>query len=98
MNDTKLETLITEVKLAASFQAGAWSKVIKQARVYAHMKAHGSFVERRGPNNLETVVRICASDRERYEKVFLSNLLFAIEDAFVEDAMLGGRFCPGIDA
>lgn len=77
-----VETLETILK-AQRFQAGAWTKVVEQARTYAMFAATGSYME----NNVRRTVS--HSDKANYEKMFADYLLRAARDAFFEDALVG---------
>jgi hypothetical protein len=80
---TSKETLEAIIK-AQRYQAGAWQKVVDCARQYAMMKATGSYMENGSRH------RINFSDKASMEKMFADTLLRAAEDAFVEDALVGG--------
>jgi hypothetical protein len=60
-----------------------WEQVIKAARQYAMMEAHGAYMEN------GSVAIVCFNDRKQYSKMFQENLLRAACDAFRDDAVLG---------
>ena len=78
------EETIKKLIEAQKYQAGAWQKVIDEGRAYAQMKTFGSYVEK------ERVITVCFSDRKKMEEMFRDNLLRACDDAFREDALMGG--------
>jgi hypothetical protein len=68
---------------AQRFQGGAWATVIEKARIYAMAEATGSYVENGNR------IGISRGEKERYVQMFADNLLWAVRDAFFEDAMMG---------
>lgn len=79
----ELTTVVAELVKSRKYQRGAWQKVIDEARKYAQMKAHGTYIER------GNVMHCCPGDLEPYTKRFRDNLLQAVESAYIEDAIMG---------
>ncbi len=82
----QLTHIVTTLKTAQAYQRGAWVKVQEIGRNWAMVKAHGCYMER-GDR-----ISLCFSDRKNYEEMFLGNLLRAVDDAFIEDAIAGQAF------
>ena len=83
MSEEVIQQVVEQTLKAQKYRNGAWLKVIDEGRKYAMMKATGKYIER------DSVISVGLSDRESYIEMFRNNLLHAVEDAFVEDALLG---------
>lgn len=78
-----LAVVVAELAKSRAYQRGAWVKVIEIGRQYAQVKLHGSYVEN------GRVITVSHSARSDMVEHFQSNLLHAIEAAFLEDALMG---------
>lgn len=84
MSDEQFSTAVEEVLKARNYQTAAWDKVKTVGRQYAQMKTMCSYIE-------NGVCRLISrSEQTQYTEVFKRNLLRAVEDAFLEDAVVGG--------
>lgn len=83
MSEEVIKQVVDEALKAQKYRNGAWLKVIDEGRKYAMMKATGKYIKG------DSVISISFSDRESYIEMFRNNLLHAVEDAFVEDALVG---------
>ncbi len=81
--DEVIQQVVDQALKAQKYRNGAWLKVIEEGRKYAMMKATGKYIKG------DAVMQVGMHDRESYIEMFRSNLLHAVEDAFVEDALLG---------
>ena len=86
MTPVQLAQAITNLKQAQAYQRGAWVKVQECGRQWAMVKAHGCYVERGNR------ISLSKRDQESYEEMFRENLLRAVQDAFIEDAITGQTF------
>jgi hypothetical protein len=76
--------VLAELSKSRNFQRAAWAQVIEIGRKYAQMKLHGSYLERGG-----ATVRVSFSETARLEEQFKTDLLYQVERAFLEDALMG---------
>ena len=84
MSDEAINRVVDQVLKAQKYRNGAWLKVIEEGRKYAMMKSTGKYVDHN-----DTIISVSGSDTEAYLEQYKWSLLRAVEDAFVEDALLG---------
>jgi hypothetical protein len=84
MSRGELEKVVSALDTARKLQRGAWDRVQNKARQWAMLKAHGVYINEHGHS-----VRVSSGELDTYERVFRSNLLQEVEQAFAEDALMG---------
>lgn len=82
-NEQIINQVVEKVLEAQRFRNGAWTRVIEEGRKYALMKGSGCYVEN------EKLIKVSFSDVESYTRMFQENLLRYVEDAVVEDTLVG---------
>ena len=83
MSDEVIQQVVEQALKAQKYRNGAWLKVIEEGRQYAMMKTTGKYIKG------DAVMHVGMHDQESYIEMFKNKLLYAVEDAFVEDALLG---------
>ena len=83
MNADQITEATAAVLKATNFQKAAWQKVIDTGRQYAQMLSSCSYMENGVVNTVHK------SEQERYASMFLDNMKFATQRAFLEDAIVG---------
>lgn len=83
--DERIVKLLDRIAKSEAYNAGAWSRVVKEAKKYAMMKSFGKYIEVRGDN--ECMISVGYSDRESYTKMFAENVLLYSLDALAESSI-----------
>lgn len=83
LNEEQLTEMVKSLQQAQGFRTTAWNKVIAEARQYMLMKQTGRYLER------GSLIYVSKSDQPRYQEMFLSNLMNAVENACLEDTFVG---------
>lgn len=82
----KITELLARIAKAESYKAGAWGRVVAEAKKYAMMKSLGKYVEKNS-NGVECFISVNFSNRESYENIFAENVLRYAMDAMAEEAV-----------
>ena len=78
-----MEKVIEAVVKTDKYRTAAWSLVIEEGRKYAMMKTHRKYMDG------DRIVSVGADEQTEYIDQYKANLLRYIEDAFLEDALVG---------
>ena len=83
--DERIVKLLDRISKSEAYKAGAWRRVVEEAKKYAMMKSFGTYLEVRGNN--ECMMHVGHSEREQYTKMFADNVLRYSLDALAESSI-----------
>jgi hypothetical protein len=89
--DKQLEQIVIKLREGRQMQTSAWDEVLREARQYAQVKLHTSYIEN------GRVIQLNRRDSDAYVNMIRDNLLRACERAFLEDALMGATLQQAIN-